>query len=935
MFTATVRVVAAIGVLAGVARAEDAFFRVSASTLKLIDGRWPQSDPTHRGAWEMVEVLRPYAALDAPGEVFVTTDSEEVGRWGPSWSVESGVVVVRAAAGAEVTGTIYVPDAEWERLVPLRFSIPADAAAVGHRHAFYSAKAAAYERLQSGDFPGTAWFRRQADLARREIGEKPDERWMPRAGQELDDTYSLFSGGRALSENLQLARDVTQGGAEPDTGQDLVPVDSIEGITVREIDWSTRLTDPNQPPALDSLASLIPADQHAVFFPSFDALARLADEADDEGLPLFRSVAPRSEDAGVMARYERQLCLSTRGLARVLGPLAVRSVALTGSDPYYPTGTDVAVILETANPEALAKVLVAQVKAATASMPAVKTGVGDADGLKYEWAQSDDRVVSSLIATLPKAVVVANSRVQIVRLAAAATGKAPALGSLKEYWFFRTRYPASGTNADDGKGETAFVFLSDATIRRWCGPRWRMGASRRLRAAALMADVTAANMDQLVAGVASSREVHADAPMRTIGTLTLGPDGVSSSVYGSMRFITPIAELDLAQVTKDEATAYGRWRDGYQRNWSWAFDPIGIRLRLADDRAEADMTIMPLIVGSRYRQWIGIAQGAEIRPGAADPHDAIAHGVFAINIESAAAQQMTGFARMVAPQIEVDPLGWLGQSVAIYADPDPFWQELAAATEPDKFFEENAWRTPVALYAEVGSALKLTAFLTALRGFVDQSAPGMSAWETRTHSGQPYVRVGMSEQAQGGGDGDPFDRLAVYYAAMPRALIVSISEDVLKRAIDRELARRKAGDGAAPAQGSPPWLGTSMALRASAPGLEVLQKSFGAADRAAARRKAWSNLPILTEWKRRYPDHDPVEVHQRFWGTRLVCPAGGTYEWRSSHRSMASTATGHPGEPVEPFPAVLVMPRMQGADFGLTFEPDGLRARARIDRAAK
>jgi hypothetical protein len=37
------------------------------------------------------------------------------------------------------------------------------------------------------------------------------------------------------------------------------------------------------------------------------------------------------------------------------------------------------------------------------------------------------------------------------------------------------------------------------------------------------------------------------------------------------------------------------------------------------------------------------------------------------------------------------------------------------------------------------------------------------------------------------------DRLGVCYAAMPRALIVSLSEDVLRRVIDRELARRRDG----------------------------------------------------------------------------------------------------------------------------------------------
>jgi hypothetical protein len=347
------------------------------------------------------------------------------------------------------------------------------------------------------------------------------------------------------------------------------------------------------------------------------------------------------------------------------------------------------------------------------------------------------------------------------------------------------------------------------------------------------------------------------------------------------------------------------------------------------------MTIMPLIVGSQYREWINVAQGAAIAPGAGDPHDAIAHGVFAINVESAAVKQMTGFARMMAPQVEVDPLGWLGQSVALYADPDPFWAELAAAKQSDEFMQANVSRLPIGLYAEVGSALKLTAFLAALRGFIDQSAPGMTAWETRTHNGQPYVRAGLSEQGRADAGGDPFDQLSVYYAATPRALIASINEDMLTRAIDRELGRRK-GDGAgAPTGGHPAWLGTSMALRADAAGLALVQAQGLSGDRAASLRRAWTNLPILNEWKRRYPDRDPVELHQRIWGTRLACPGGGAYEWHEPYRSISSTVCGHPGEPPAELPKLTPLSGIEAADFGLTFEPDGLRARADVKRTAK
>ena len=57
---------------------------------------------------------------------------------------------------------------------------------------------------------------------------------------------------------------------EVDTDVDLT---DLTGITVREMDWTALLKDAQ--PDLDALARYIPADQHALFFPSFNAMARM------------------------------------------------------------------------------------------------------------------------------------------------------------------------------------------------------------------------------------------------------------------------------------------------------------------------------------------------------------------------------------------------------------------------------------------------------------------------------------------------------------------------------------------------------------------------------------------------------------------------------------------------------------------------------------
>ncbi len=300
-----------------------------------------------------------------------------------------------------------------------------------------------------------------------------------RAGS-VEDTFALFSGGRALSENLQLDRILPTSNA----GVGTVPVGSIRGITVREFDWKPLIE--GLEPKGDPLAKLIPADQYVLFFSSFQAMTDVADNASTHGVPILNFAEPRSEDARTRARYERQLGLSLSGGARLIGPRLVKSIAMTGADPYLRTGADIAILFEATNTSALRQLVEAQVRQAASEVAAAKSVEGAIDGVKYRGVRSPDRSVCSYIATLDGAVVVTNSLAQLGRLVDVQKERADAVAALSEYTFFRNRYVRG-----DGE-ESGLLLISDATIRRWCGPRWRIGASRRTRALAFMTDIQAA-----------------------------------------------------------------------------------------------------------------------------------------------------------------------------------------------------------------------------------------------------------------------------------------------------------------------------------------------------------------------------------------------------------------------------------------------------------
>jgi hypothetical protein len=776
--------------------------------------------------------------------------------------------------------------------------------------------------LLDRNIPGAAWFRHQMQEAGKSRGvstnREPDfsmgfNRWRQ---SELEDTYDLFTGGRAMSENLQLDRVLP---AIRDTNEETLDITNLTGITIRAMDWKSLIKDAK--PELDPLAPFIPADQHAIFFPSFQAMSQMIDEADANGTPVLQLLEPRSEDAGSRDRYQQQLCLGLSDLSRLLGPQVVASVAFTGSDPFLRVGTDAAILFEARNAELLKTCIGAQQKAAQMADTDTKPVKGVIDDVTYTGVVTPDRSVSSYLASVKNVVIVCNSLKQLETLVRVAHGKAPALNSQDEYIFFRSRYARNDVK------ETAFLVLTDATIRRWCGPRWRIADSRRTRAAAVMSELQAAHLTELAAGKTTNAVLTSDFKLPDAGELRLTRAGVTSATYGTLNFMTPIVELPLTGVTRAEADAYRRWCDNYQRNWRQVFDPIAVRFAVEQHRLGVELTVTPLIASSDYGRFIEFSSGARIAPNAGDPHtNTLFHLIFAINTQSQPVQEAGNFVGTVAPGLKVNPFGWMGQSLALYADDDPFWEHLNQATNPEVYFEHNYTQLPMALHAEVGNPLGLAAFLTAMHAYVDQSAPQMTVWQNLEYQGQSYVKIASKTSAPE----NESENYAVYYAATPRALIVTFNEPLLKRALDRQAARADTNRADQVTAGLKPWLGTNLCAYGERKFFDVLQIVTQDSYRARLQMLSWYNLPILNEWKRLFPGRDPVKVHEELWGVKLLDPCGGTYVWNEKLHTMESTVSGNPLVPKTISSRALS--EIVGAQLGITFENQGLSAKASLDR---
>lgn len=959
-------ILALVSTSCGVVAAEDIYFVKPVGDLTIVDGKLPSAVELDRswaiGLNDNSQALA-RVVLDGPGEAYVVHHREGTGSE-PFYSRLQ--LAVRAPAGKAVTGQLYLStivlrregqygyDRKYEIV---RFSLdPTDSKAESARQ-YLICKAVYYDQLLERDIPGAAWFRFQAEAAMRELGKEGDaeqRRVRNRLGTNrprVDDvggTFSLATGGQAIAENLQLDRVLPPGERQVAD----IDVASIKGITVREFDWTKYVQD--KKPQLDPLASIIPADQHAVFFPSFAALLEVADNADRFGTPVIRAAEPRSEDASTRRRYETQLCLPATALSRLLGPHVIESVAITGGDPYLRSGSDVAILFQAKQLAVLSSLIAARVALAGNENSTATDVSGDVDGVTYRGMRSPDRKVCSYVATLGDTVVVTNSLVQLGRLVATHKKKAPAISSLPEYAFFRDRYPRGATN------ESGLLIISDATIRRWCGPMSRIADSRRVRAAAVMSDLQARHLKHVVEKLDQTLTAVSDYPLIEPGEMHVTANGVRSSTYGSLEFMTPIAELDVTRVTAQESQLYGRWRDGYQSNWSNFFDPIAVKFFVGPKQVAADVTVMPLIDASQYNRISQYARGAKLKQSAGDRHpEAILHWSMALNANSEVVRRDAQSLVQLAPGLKVNPLDWIDSSISAYADRDDFWAELAkraASSGPNDFdydyFMQNFQRIPIALHVDVKDSLKLAAFLTLARGYIDTAAPGLTHWEVKQHRDTPYVHIGSQ-----------MGNLGLSYCAGQEDFTLSPHEGLIQRAIDRQLARQEAKKAATNGEAAKeaakteserakrdstvassattiagvdkPWLGEHWCLRVDGSAIALVDGIFARDQQQLMQRLAWASLPILNEWRRLYPGEDPVVLHERLWHRRLVCPGGGEYRWNDKWQTMESTVYGHPAEPrIGPTVAAGLRDLTSG-DFGLTFEEQGLRARAELTRSAE
>ena len=937
-----------IGIHSVAGAPDTTYFFTQVSQLEITKGTIPTTgtipEKVRSMDWQsrrsLADNLFPYAIADNGEPFYVAMQGNT--RLNTRNSLASNFENLRIATlgtkGTTPSGTLYLPSTDWSRMKAVQFRVTATPldqdSAKAH---FLKTKIAHYQRLQNLRAAGTAWYRHIIQSTRVELEKIPSNKrgatnlngnvnFRNTRNNNIESTYSLFSGGRAVSENLQLDRQLRTANQETDKGQRSVNLSSITGITIAEIDWDTRI-DHDKPFKPDTLAKAVPHDQHLLLLPSFQNLLDLIDQSREQGTPILRFLEDRPEDALTQDRYQHQLCLPTDQLARLLGPKLIASVAITGSDTYLRTGSDLTILFEAKDADALQGALqLRRQQVILQSGERIQSVEGTILGTTYQGLITPDRSICSYLARKGETLIVSNSLVQIRRILETLNGDHASVASLKEYKWFRQRYEPGDVQA------SAFFLLTDATIRRWCGPRWRIAASRRTQAAAILSELQARRISNDTAGKSTPEWIGA------IKNTALGPQ---SSIYGNLAFLTPIAELDMDKVTPRERDNYTQFRNRYQNRWRNFFDPIGGTFTVRDDKLAVDISVLPLIEGSEYNNLREVSGDANFEDDASTPtRETLLHAIMAIDMKTRTMRQMGNFLSRTAPNTGTNALGWIGSWASVQLDDSAFWKDLSKVKrkggEIDEYLEENFHRIPVIAKVDVRNPFKMTAFLAAFRTFLSQTSPGMLAWENRTHREQTYVRISLSEKTRREMRDNAFRNFALHYQVKPGQLTLTLGEEHIQAEIDRSLGTQGEDAEDAPAASRPRWVGQSFGLRLTADTLPHIQNLFQDNMTTALQWRCWNNLHILNEWRRQLGIQDALTHHEKLWHTRLTCPGGGQFVWNEKFQTYESTVFGHPAHPKSP--SILKtspLANLEEVNLGLTFEDDGLRARTELIKKNK
>ena len=476
--------------------------------------------------------------------------------------------------------------------------------------------------------------------------------------------YHTFSGGLALQQSLQ--REVLKG--ERRVGDLSIHVSQLQRPSLDSLAYADLLKgkrDRGIFPAPHPLAAMVPEDQYFLQLSSMTAANQMLDLSREWGESLFRMLTVSATDHHLKEKYEEQLCLNLDSLTQLFADQVVAEFAVTGSDFFFAEGTDLTVLLRLKDSGLFQ----------SAKHPSVLEREVNYRGHRINARYTQDRVVSSFVLLKDDVAIYSNSPVAMRKVIDTLLGESPSLDQAADYQYVTTLLPHSDDPND------AYLYLSEAFLKRLVSPKFKIAQKRRLQAFNNLVMLNNAsmfyrleygespdNLSDLVKGKFYDPGRIVDC-MGGAFAWDAERDTATSSVFNRIKYLTPIAELDVMKVSSEEQQEYDAYKARYESFWRDYFDPIAVRLHADEASVHLETLVLPFANGSLYRNLQSSLSDAPAQLGTSRIAGSAILSLQAVPGRS----HIANFLRVVpgVPEVlESDPtltdMSWLGDEVSVH-----------------------------------------------------------------------------------------------------------------------------------------------------------------------------------------------------------------------------------------------------------------------------
>jgi hypothetical protein len=443
-------------------------------------------------------------------------------------------------------------------------------------------------------------------MARYGVQPPPLPKRMPDKSALETDLYRFFTGSQAIQEALQHDT-LSAGTAMGDLNRH---VSTLTPPNPRSPDYKKLLeekrTSEGTEPKAHATSHLVPNDQYFLHFRSLDSLGQLLDLASQWGNNLMRLATVRAQDNRVRAKLEDQLCLQWGPMSDLFASDAVRGVTLTGADPFVLEGTDLTLIFDVKDFDQFDAAAAKWLEATQGKYPEMVSREFNYRGHTVTAHYTNDRAVSSFAARHERHLVYSNSHRAIRRVIDVAVDMSPSLADALDYQYVTTILPPSEAE------NSGYLFVSEDFIKRMIGPAAKISQKRRLQCFNNLVMLNNASLfyrlehDRAPASLSELIEGRFIDPKSIVcphgGSYAFDAehDMCTCSLHNRLRYLTPNVELSVLNVSAAEAEQYERYKQRYQQFWQTVFDPLAVRITVADT-VRLEGCTLPFANGSMYR----------------------------------------------------------------------------------------------------------------------------------------------------------------------------------------------------------------------------------------------------------------------------------------------------------------------------------------------